>query len=134
MLPAMTPDTIARLRAESLAATLTAARGRRRRHTGLVALSVMAVAAVAVFHLPRRAPAPAFAASAPAPRPVQVIHTAPGTLTKITTRETTRAVRFSTDRDRHVERLDMEGLARCFPDKGLAVIRAEGELAKVVIF
>lgn len=71
---------------------------------------------------------------APARHPVQVIHTAPGTLTKITTRETTRTVRFSTVRGRRVERLDMAGLARCFPTQSLAVIRAEGELAKVVIF
>ncbi len=131
----MTPETIARLRAASLSATLTAARGRRfRRRAGLVALTAVALASGALFHLPRPAPAPAFTAAPPTPRTVRVIHTAPGTLAKITTAESVRPVRFSTDRARRTERLDTEGLARCFPDKGFAVIRAEGELAKIVIF
>ncbi len=128
----MTPDTIARLRTASLAATLTAARGRRvRRRAGGVALAAIAALTVALFQIPRRAPAPAVTAAAPV---AHTVRPAPAALVKITTRETARVVRFRTDPARRVERIDTAGLARCFPGKGVAVIRAEGELAKVVIF
>jgi hypothetical protein len=137
----MNPDTIALLRAESLAATLTAARDRRfRRRAGIIAFTAIALAVVTLSILPRRTPAPApMAAAQPVAAPVVarsilVIHTAPGAVAKITTRKTATPVRFSTDPASRVERIDNAGLARCFPDKGIAVIQSEGGLAKVVVF
>ena len=62
----MKPDPIAQLRADSLAATRSAARGRRvRRRVRRIALATIVLAAAAFSFLPSRAPAPARRAAAP---------------------------------------------------------------------
>ncbi len=137
----MNPDTITRLRAESLAATLSAARDRRvRQRTGAFALTVIAIGVIIFSVLPRRTPEPGFIArSQPAaipalPQTVNVVHTESGALARITTQETATLVRVSTVPANRVERIDNAGLAGCFPDKGIAVIQVAGEAAKVVFF
>ena len=137
----MNPDTIARLRTDSLAATLTAARSRRvRRRTGVLALTALAVLIVPLSIAPWRAPKPGYISmSRPTsplviPRDVHIIHTSPIAVPRIAVRQPGSLVRFSTEPASRVERIDNAGLVRCFPDHGVAVIRPEGELAKVVIF
>jgi hypothetical protein len=136
----MNPDLIARLRTESLAATLTAARSRRlRRRTGAAAFAVFVAAVVAFSIFPRHhPPSVAIAVTKPAAAPVplpdaHIIRTALAPVARISPRETS-LVRFSTDPASRVERIDNAGLASCFPDKGIAVIQPEGELAQVVFF
>ena len=132
----MNPDTIALLRAESLAATLAATRSRRvRRRAGRLALAAVVCAVTALSILPRRAPVPAISAAPLVPREIRIIPTPPVVFARITTRTTgSTLVRFTTAPATRVERIDTSGLAHCFPDKGIAVIHAEGELAKVVVF
>ncbi len=130
----MNPDALALLRADSLAATLTAARARRvRRRTSAVVLTTLALGAVIFFVLPRHPPGPAFIATARPAAPV-ASSSVPPAFARISTRESSPLVRFSTAPSSRVERIDTAGLSRCFPDKGIAVIQPEGEPAKVVFF
>ena len=137
----MTPDTIARLRTDSLAATLTAARRRRvRRRAAVLVPAAIAFLIVLLTIVTRQPPAPALVAtSRPASAPVippdiHLIRTPPVAVPRVAAHPPGTLVRFSTEPSSRVERIDNAGLVRCFPGHGVAVIRPEGELAKVVIF
>lgn len=136
----MNTDTAARLRAESLAATLSAARGRRvRRRVGRIALAAIVLAVATLSLLPRRPPAPAFIAVAPSVvAPVvahdsHIVRTPSVAVARIDSRART-LVRFSTEPAHRVERIDTADLTRAFPDRGIAVIHLQGEPAKIVFF
>ena len=136
----MNPETIALLRAESLAATLTAARSRRvRRRVGRIAFAAIVLAIATLSLLPRRPPAPTFIAAAPsivAPvvaHDIHIIRTPSVAVARIAPSART-LVRFSTEPARRVERIDNADLARAFPDQGIAIIRPQGEPARAVFF
>ena len=130
----MNPNTIVSLRAQSLNATLNAARSRRihRRITPIV-ISIAALMIVGFSLLFFHNFTLVFI-EAEAPRSLQVIHTIPDSVTRITTREMSAPIRFNTDAIARVERIDNEGLFRCFPGKGIAIIHREGELPQVLFF
>jgi len=139
----MTPETIARLRAESLSATLTATRHRRfRRRAVPVLITILAGGITSALLLPvRHTPAPVvMTASVAPPIPAvqhnfEIIHSAPGLVSRVTTRESSATlVRFSTDSTGRVPRIDAEGLSSYFPDRGTAIIKRQGEVARFVVF
>ncbi|MDB6172933.1 MAG: hypothetical protein JWL59_2244 [Chthoniobacteraceae bacterium] len=127
------------LYATSLAAVLDAARGRRiRRRTLRVAGATAALAVIALAFQIIRPPAPRLI-SGPIAR-VEIPNTHVETIrtqTNVTARISTTASitsRLYTESSAPVERISNADLARCFPDKRIALIQPKGEPAQLVLF
>ena len=140
----MNAKAIAQLRAESLAATLCAARQRRVRRRVVTVLGGAAGFIVMIIALfPMRDLKRMFTASSrPAPGKFEItqvesgswIRTDPRSVVRISTVSNMSHIRVSTAPAMKVERIDRDDLRAWFPEKGIAFIQQEAGPAGFVVF
>lgn len=142
----MNVNDIAQLRADSLAATLSAARHRRVRRHGVVVLGgAAALVAMSIALLPMREatrtftgvsrPAPGqFEVSPPQAESSRLIRTSASSVVRITSISDISHIRVNTAPAMSVERIDSSDLRACFPEKGIAFIGKEAGPPGFVVF
>jgi hypothetical protein len=142
----MNAEIITALRAESLAATLQAARRRRvRRRAVAMTGGMLGLCAIALAFLPLRERPRTFssisgpalsAAAAPSPKRESsaLIHTHPRSVVRIATTRKISDFRVTTLPSAAVERIGRDDLRAWFPERGIAFIQTEGGPPAFLIF
>lgn len=142
----MNAKAIAQLRADSLSATLSAARQRRVRRHGVAVLGgVAALIAIAIAVLPMRKPTRTFISNStgataeiemalPKAESRVLIRTSPRSVVRISTVADISHIRVTTAAEMSVERIDRTDLRAWFPEQGIAFIGEETGPPRFVVF